>query len=535
MFLSLLTILPLFHYPALASNPGYDGQFHVARITESFINVKNGGIFKAYPDLMTHSFGSFGYPQNIFYPLILFIPEIIIHLIVGNGYLAFLLFTFLCEFLIFISMFFCSFKISKNRMLAIIASLLYGLGHFTLSIIFFYRSLGGMLDFIFLPIVFYGVYQLTLKNYRKWWILAFGMSGVILSDLPDSLVIFSFIIFSLGLAFLGKNWKETVIKRCSYLIVAGIVTLLLTSFFIIPLVQNLLYIKDITVNINDLYSSSISIMDLILPKTLSSYAIGILGGIIIIGIIAFWTKLSAFFKYLSIELLLFIVLTSNVFPWQLLQHNFKFLQFTGRFLYVITFLIAFIGAKLICMVLTNKSDRLLIITILSVCGILAVTSINLNNVKKPAENGFTLVSWKDFDQNSLSCNTLDYLPKETNHDKDLLSKHSIPVVNKGKDLVQLDYSNSYNKIDYRIKTNRNYSSIYLPAAYYPGFHVYVNDKEQKINVGKNKLIKVKVNKGINDIQIKYQKTTIQKLTIVISILALISTLFYIMKTNKKSK
>lgn len=168
VLLSFLLVLPYLHGPAYQHMPGWDGRFHISRVAESYLNLKAGHITQINPSIMTKTFGSFGYPQNIFYPIFVMLPETFLQLIIGNAYGAYLAFVGLIFFLTFASMYVCTLKLSSNHYTALLSSILYGLGHFTLTINLFYRSFGGSFAFIFIPIAFYGIYQIAIADYRKW-------------------------------------------------------------------------------------------------------------------------------------------------------------------------------------------------------------------------------------------------------------------------------------------------------------------------------------------------------------------------------
>lgn len=47
-----------------------------------------------------------------------------------------------------------------------------------------------------MPIAFYGMYQIALKDHKKWWIMSLGVAGFILCDLPDAVVVVLMLVFS---------------------------------------------------------------------------------------------------------------------------------------------------------------------------------------------------------------------------------------------------------------------------------------------------------------------------------------------------
>lgn len=225
VLLSFLLVLPYLHGPAYQHMPGWDGRFHISRVAESYLNLKAGHITQINPSIITKTFGSFGYPQNIFYPIFVMLPEAFLQLIIGNAYGAYLAFVGLIFFLTFASMYVCTLKLSSNHYTALLSSILYGLGHFTLTINLFYRSFGGSFAFIFIPIAFYGIYQIAIADYRKWWILSLGVTGLIFSDLPDASVSLLLLLLSFLVTFTASESIQTKVKRFLRLVYAGILTI----------------------------------------------------------------------------------------------------------------------------------------------------------------------------------------------------------------------------------------------------------------------------------------------------------------------
>lgn len=530
---SCLIILPYLHGPAYIHQEGWDGRFHMARVAESYLNLSHGHLDQAIPSVMTKTFGSFGYPQNLFYPLITMLPEVLLHIIFGNAYGGYLAFISLIFFSTFMSMYICTLKITKSRFIALLSSALYGFSHFAISITLFYRSFGGSFIFIFMPIAFYGMYQIALKDHKKWWIMSLGVAGLILCDLPDAVVVVLMLVFSFSMTFTVKEAKNIKLTRIVKLIYAGMLSALLSAFFLAPLLQNLLFVKNISVNKLLLSNTVLPTMSVFLTDKLASYSLGLSGLIVVFFVINGWNKFHPALKYLSVVLLINLILVTNIFPWPIFDKYLGFIQFVGRFLYTATFISAFLGAIAIANIVENRKSRYLLVTLFCSIGLLSITSLNFSIKRNPNGNAVNIVSWDDFQNATLNNYVYDYLPHNAFKIKDKLEQHSIPLMNPKKEIQQTRWTTGYDSIHYRINSVQKYTDVVLPNIFYPGFTVYVNGEKMPEKYNKNNAIVVPIEKGISKIDVKYVKTPVQIISFWISVIALLTLI--VLKNKKLTK
>ena len=530
---SCLIILPYLHGPAYIHQEGWDGRFHMARVAESYLNLSHGHLDQAIPSVMTKTFGSFGYPQNLFYPLITMLPEVLLHIIFGNAYGGYLAFIALIFFSTFMSMYICTLKITKSRFIALLSSALYGFSHFAISITLFYRSFGGSFIFIFMPIAFYGMYQIALKDHKKWWIMSLGVAGLILCDLPDAVVVVLMLVFSFSMTFTVKEAKNIKLTRIVKLIYAGMLSALLSAFFLAPLLQNLLFVKNISVNKLLLSNTVLPTLSVFLTDKLASYSLGLSGLIVVFFVINGWNKFHPALKYLSVVLLINLILVTNIFPWPIFDKYLGFVQFVGRFLYTATFISAFLGAIAIANIVENRKSRYLLVTLFCSIGLLSVTSLNFSIKRNPNGNAVNIVSWDDFQNATLNNYVYDYLPHNAFKIKDKLEQHSIPLMNPKKEIQQTRWTTGYDSIHYRINSVQKYTDVVLPNIFYPGFTVYVNGEKMPEKYNKNNAIVVPIEKGISKIDVKYVKTPVQIISFWISVIALLTLI--VLKNKKLTK
>ncbi|KRN12934.1 hypothetical protein IV37_GL000566 [Fructilactobacillus fructivorans] len=546
--LSILIVLPYFHGGVVYNQ--FDLQFHISSIQENYLNVKNGNWTHILPDINTKTFGNFGYPNSLFYPIFTFLPEIFIHLIFKSAWISYLIFAIIANFLILLSMFILCRKLSISMIPSIIGSLIYEFSGFNQIWQFNNEDISQVMVLIFLPIAFYGVYQIILGNYKKWYILSIGMFLICMTHLVSLVMVSMFVLFlALYVLFTNFNLREKVVRIIT-LIISAVVTLLLSAFFLVLLLFNMHYVGNISVFVIQLDKFAINLQNFFfnyLPNNnletnwTQLSGIGILGLVAIALICVAWKHLSREYRYLVLGLIIFSLLTTNLFPWNLFQNVMQFLQFPIRFMLIVSFLLAILGAKSTQIVLENnllsssKNFGIFFVILISSIGIIFTTS----TTEYLKHSGRQVLSTEEFEKVSPEWDTLDYLPQVSQPIRDDLFKHSIPKMNtKQKGLKQGEYLTSYDQVSYQLRSNKDLSSIRLPNIYYPGFHAYVNNKEVPIKVDKNKAINIPVRKGINNIDIVYKKTITQIVTLWISIIiwiVLIGWIVYKKLFNRKIK
>ncbi|USS88031.1 YfhO family protein [Fructilactobacillus hinvesii] len=535
-FISLLMILPLLHGGIVYNQ--FDLQFHLTSVQESYLNLKNGNWNQIVPAISTRSFGSFGYPNNLFYPIFTFLPEALIHLIIPNPWLAYLLFMALVIFLIFISMYILGLKLKFPVFASALGALIYGFSGFVFLWSYNNEDLAQVIGLMFLPMVFWGLYQIILKKQNKWIWLSLGMFGIAMTHILSLLIVSFFVAFLLLFLLINphQSWKEKG-KRFLKFIYATITTILMGSFFLIPLAVNMHYNGDITVAILQLSKFTISLSNFFFsniyaihtqPNWTESSGIGITSLITLLVIAFNWKKLNFFFKYLTIGLGLFSLLCTNLFPWDLFQNLLKFIQFPIRFMMIVSFLIALIGAKSFAnleldssSLLNQKNYQKLTISLFLFLGICSFYS----GAEFLKHGGLNNLSQKQFKRVATKWNTLDYLPPQAVKIQPKLEDHATAKLNPGKKIKQKNYQTKPNELIYTINSSKSYSKIVIPTIYYPGFQTTVNNRVVKVRTNQNRAIVVPIQKGVNKITVKYQDPLIKVVAIWISIFTWIFILF----------
>ncbi|WP_268872347.1 YfhO family protein [Fructilactobacillus florum] len=528
VFLSILVVVPFYSKgQVIAQN--WDFSFHLTRIEEITRNLKQGHL--GIPEIATHTFGSYGYPVNLFYPAIMVFPMAILAALFSKIYIAYLAFMFLVQFLIFASMYYVSNKMLKNQIAAFIAAVVYGLSQYKFYDMFYRRDIGETLCMIFLPIVLYGLYLIFTDNYKKWYVLSVGLAGILLSNIPGMLVTLFFVISFLPLLLIIRSDTRQKIWR---FFLAGMLTLGLTAFFIIPFIIAKLNIKDMAIQTSrSLYPWSVPLDRMFLSVTpikelpYSAAGLGIISLIILITSICFWKKLNKFWKFILFDTIIFVFVSSNLFAWQLFEYTSfaQIFQFPFRLLLIPTLLIALLAGKCFLLVRSSVNTKLLVATTIA---FLSITTLAQSNfiVNDPEQADALKVSRSEFDTIETGSMSTDYLPKGSVKISNELSSHSFNKLNRDKKLELKKTSYDYNRIVYHVDSKANYTDVSIPNVYYTGIHVYVNQNQSDFSIGKDGEPVVNLKKGNNQIVYEYQKTSAQKISIGISVVSWLTLLSY---------
>ncbi|WP_235190450.1 hypothetical protein [Leuconostoc mesenteroides] len=100
--------------------------------------------------------------------------------------------------------------------------------------------------------------------------MSLRVAGLILCDLPDAVVVVLMMAFSFSMTFTVKKAKNIKLTRILKLIYAEMLSALLSTFFLAPLLQNLLFVKNISVNKLLLSNAVLPTMSVFLTDKLAS-------------------------------------------------------------------------------------------------------------------------------------------------------------------------------------------------------------------------------------------------------------------------
>lgn len=511
--IAVISSITLFLIPNISR--GHDLAFHLSRISAIKDNLKLGIIGGyIYPNYL----GGYGYGNGLFYPdLFLYIPAFLSYLglSVITSYKIFLLLISFCSASI---MYICVNGIGKNKKSALISSFIYGFASYRLVDMFTRAALGETLAFVFAPLVIYGMYKIIYDDYKKFYILTIGMSGLILSHLISTYLI-GIVLVILCLVNIKKLFKEK--KRILYLIIAALSTLCLTAYFIFPMLEQMGSGKFIFNNLDEtskLLERSLPIWSIfiefpyhVLRKLWIPTGLGIGFFVLIYYYLKEVKDNDKFTNFCFITGIIFLIFSTNLFPWNLFQKVLSPIQFPWRFYFISVLLLSIGSGIMLSKKNINIEKKAKFLFIVFLIPVLTIGTLNFfeKNIKEVGEYEISFG---------------EYMPLNAN--KDYILERGDIITSK----YPLEHTFTRNglKLEIEYHNNTNNNSLELPLLYYKGYKALNNEKEE-LNVYQtdNGLVGVDVDTSDGIIYVSYGGTKIQKLSKIISIMTMIIFAIYL--------
>ena len=535
-FLSCIIIAPIFSMDLTQNN---EARLHMARIF-SINSVLKDGVF---PPIIDYKYiNGFGYALNLFYgPITTYIPIIFLNLL-GTSGLALKVFAFLTVFLSGITMYNFIYIVTKRHLVATIGAIIYISVPYKLSNIFSRSAVGEYTAFIFIPLVFEGLYNI-FNDKGKSYLLGIGIIGLILSHTISTvyIAIFAFIYLLLNINKLGK-WK--VWKK---LLLNAFVALVVCMFYLIPLIEhyivgNYTIFDNIAMHSNcpEVYTTTLGFEDLFASEFGNQeirFSLGIMTCILVLLGVFCYKKIKKEYKEIYLSFLFIsiiaLIMATKLFPWFLMPSFMGVIQFAWRNLGFFAFFISLIcgiNAVTFAEGILKKEvlkDTFSFAVIISICVFASLGVMrdwkfgDLENEKKFDDRirNTDRVYFFSINRDYLPLNSLKnqyYLVDRDNCTYVLDGKATIDSENKVKlkDIVQLS----------NVEDN---TIIELPYIYYLGYDVEVKyDNNDYVNVktfeSENGMVAIELEQCESaTVNIEYKGTIIEKVGYGISFVGVI--------------
>ena len=485
---------------------GSDTPFHLARIETLKQNILYGAIpSKIHIDLCY----GYGYGVGFFYPdVFLYIPALLQTAGLSLE-ISFKLFAGLILAGIYISVFFCAFQLTKDRIASLSSAAVFLFSNQVLGSLFYEFTLGTSLGLIFMPLAICGMYLFITENNRKPYMLCIGFSGLIFSHVLSTFLAFlvCFILLIIHYKHLIQSPRKIIILLYSVCVVASI-----TACFWLPMFEQFLSQRfKVSQPWTTVDANTVSLVRLFwsdgLGFTLTSAVI----------LMAFYfisnkelpDKVKIFYPFGFILLLL----PSSHYFWRTFRDCFNFIQFPRRLLGPASLLFIFSFA----VIFSNYCRRAEIKKLLS-CIILLFAIYN-GYQYIDSRIGFT----EDFGNRTLYNEIAgigageEWLPLETT--RDFLTTPNIVTTDKG---TTIEGIHEKRKFIFQADSSAIYYDI--PLVWYKGYKAE-NSDGQDLNISKNPrtgLVRVFSEQSINQtdgnivISIQYKATVLQIISYILS-------------------
>lgn len=508
-----------------------DGIQHICRIigTEQTLADK-----QFLPMIMSNLCNNFGYSWNIFYsPLTAYMS--VMFRIFNFSYVNCLK---LCMFVIVLlsglTMYKLTFRITKNKKLATLASIIYILAPYRITDMYIRTALAELASFIFIPIVFEGLY-IIVNEEKKSYKLALGAAGLILTHQVIAMYT-AIICFAYLIVFFKKLKSKTVLKNIG---VNLLFCILMTSFYWVGLLQHYFSTSyEVFVpgrmereEVLIFYKAKFSQLFITNSEQTMIYAIGLLSVIGLVLTPIAYKKIPEEYKktymFFLITGVILIGMTLKIFPFEKLPQALTMLQFTFRLFTFTSFFFAFVVATNFA-ILIKDFKTLDIVVLLTISILLLVPyksklDFNLKDNEERLINGVRIT--ENTGRVHAGMASMEYLPtKAFKNLKYIANRKDEVIVLDNNEAVISDYTKQASNMNCKISNINKETTIELPYIYYLGYRVYANGQEIKytesdngfiqINIAKDSQIKVKY-LGTNEMLISYAVSIISFATIIV--------------------
>ena len=526
-----------------------DGVQHIARLMGTAQSIEEGQII---PVIMSNFCNGFGYSWNIFYsPITAYIP-LIFSIFTNSFELMLKLFIILVSFLSGISIYEFVKKISNNRYAGLLSSAIYIFAPYRLTDMYIRIAISELTSFIFIPIVFQGMYNILNseeKSFKKSLILTLGATGLILTHIV--IAMYTAIFCTIYLILNIKKLKDRKILKL--LIINILLIVVLTSFYTFPLLEHkfntnyevfengrmertevLIYYK---VNFLELIYSG---------KNTMNFEIGLISIIGLVLTILAYKKVEndtkKIYWFSLITGVLCVIMSLNFFPFEKLPAILKMIQFTFRLLEFSSFFFAVIAGINYCLVIKNFNIKDVI-----VLGTISFLLIVPNYTKLDFEKQWSeeklwpsVAVTEKTGRVHAGCASFEYLPSKAFDNLEYIKnrKNNVYIIS-GNAIISNEQKQGIN-MTFDVSNVEENTVIELPYIYYLGYNIKITNNYGEIikaNVfeSNNGFVAFNLPMDSSNVVVKYTGTLIMKITYIVSFITFIGLIINLLFLSKYSK
>lgn len=438
-------------------------------------------------------------------------------------------------------MYFFTKEVTKNKKIALISGIFYIFAPYRFTDMYLRNALAELASFAFLPMIFHGLYGVLKEKPKKEYLLIIGSICLLLTH--SVIAMYTAIICFVYLLTQIKELKKKQIRK--KIIISLLFILIITSFFIIPLLEHKLstnyevFIPGRMERTDVLVAFKLNFSDLFITNTnnIMIYEIGLISVILLILSPIVIKKLrkkiknTDFYRFYIFSLVAGIIcsiMTLKIFPFEHLPAILKMIQFSFRLLEFSSFFFAFVVAVNFGVLIKKikYKDIIILIIILTLLSSLFIPHIPFtDNIDENKLWPAVKVTSKTGRVHA-GCASFEYLPSKAFQNRSYIETRSNEVVVLEGN-AQIGEQNKENtnlncKLSYVLEETK----LELPYIYYLGYEVSLEQngqvKKLKTYETENGFVGVTIpvlEEGT--INVSYEGTFIMKVSSVISILGLI--------------
>lgn len=500
----------------------------------------------------------YGYPLFNFYPpMPYFVGEVFKN--IGFSYLWTVKLTAVCQIILSGMFMFILASSLAGNFGGLIASVFYTYAPYHAVNIYVRGAMNEAWAAVFFPLIFHFSRLLIIKN-KKIYIVGLSLSfaGLLLSHNPMALT-FSPILLIWCIYWLFVKYKKNILFTLksqlpviTKLIVSAVLSLSLAAFFTLPLLTETKFVQ-IESMFNNYYHFSVHFVTLFQlfisnfwgdgpsvwgPDDGMSFMIGYLHWIVSLLIIFFsainFFKTRKINKKTILPLLIalmglgtvFMTHNKSTFIWLLLTPIQK-VQFPWRFLNLTAFLFSLSSAFFLNLFFQKLKNKIFIPSLLLIA---LVISLNVNYFH-PLKSGpitdeqkFSGLAWT----NQITSGIYDYLPKTARIAAQAPAKEYIDEIKPSESLNKIYGQKKGTDWMFFNLSLKNNSQVIISQLAFPNFQILDNNEkiDYKIEPELGRIV-LNLSSGEHQIYIKFINTPIRTISNIISLIAWVSVLFYL--------
>jgi len=531
-------------FPLFTLNIARTGEYflHAFRI----VSVKECIADGVFPPLINYKhMNGFGYGINIFYGIFTTYIPILISYFTNSIDLSIKIFALLSVIFSGITMYWFVHNLTKNKTIGLVSALIYMSAPYKITNIYERCALGEYVAFIFIPLVFNGLYYLMNKNRKGSIILILGTSLLIfthtITTIYTAIFVVIFLLFNIKKIKNIFFWKE--------LLISLLLILAITSVYTIPLIEHKLDAEYAVFNAKSMHATKEDVWEntnspaewfklIPAPPGKMDFSFGI--PIIFLLLITLITYKKVDKKYkriynISIALsILSLIMCTKLFPWKSMPHFLTIIQFAWRtqgFFILFISIVCGINAHVLTESLSKIKTRNIVFVVMIIF-ISALFQISNKFIKQPYERERIEDTVAKYDRIGVYNINRDYMPIKAYNVRDwIMEREDRTYINSGNATIKNENKDKlYDKMEIEVIGN---VELELPYLYYLGYTTILNGEKIENYESENGMLAVKVDtSGI--LEVKYEGTIFEKIGYIISlvgIMGLIGIVFYNKRNN----
>ena len=517
-----------------------DGIQHISRAYGTFEAIKSGVLFG---NIIPNFANGFGYSWNLFYGAFTTFGIIFFKLITGSYIVAYKLFVFVCLLLSGIFMFKFVSNVSENKNVGVLAGALYIMAPYHLTDLYVRNALAEFASFMFIPLVFLGLYNIVNKEGKSWY-LSLGAIGLIFTHNISTLYTALFAIIYLLVNIKSLKSKEV----WKYLGINALFIIMVTACFTVPMLETKfttnyrVYEKEAMSTEESVVSQQLPIQRIFVTPTEESFVFELGPYMIIMLAFSFMTvrimKLEFRKDYLFFLImgLISLFMVTKIFPWKYMPSFLYIIQFPWRCMEYASFFLAVVAAINMGAVIKKYrfKDAFIIIVIATVYVAALHGFVKCSKSVEPIEN-LSLGQVSGMNNECIAgMGRAEYLPAKAYENRFYIATREDKIyVLEGKAVIEKENKDGLN-FTAKVETFEENTIIELPYIYYPGYEVRADGIVIEAIETENGFLGCNIPANENlTVEVSYTGTSNMKVSVLISMLGALLLVIYIWRMERE--